>query len=1186
MRIGWGIDVGVGSLGFAVVELDEAGNPLALLDGVSHVYPVPEGGVDRRGFRSMRHQTDRRRYRLRRLRKALCSTLDIPLDFDTTPPDLPKDQRKQLVNGGLSRARLRALGITETLAPEDLARAIMHIARNRGRRLSRGLGPKDTDGEETTGGKGQKSLVDRAKDTLVDLEVLGIRLMGEGRGPATPGQLAHEDEIQGKPTRASRRNANQRVYTRTMMESELDRLLTRQAQDHRAFAEEAIRRQVQDLVFEEMPMKAPRIGRCRYGITDMEGAVEQRLPIASDLFQTKRILEEVNNLCMMTDPRTGGRVPPSLEQRDAVAALAFAGTDVSASAARQAMGLGRGADAPILSLEVSGGRTKRLIKGHALVALAKKAEVADLWSKLDEGARRRLETLLREEDDHEVVVRALLSDFGLTGEQADALSKAPPPRGYGSAGATATARLVEVLRGRVCSIDKAEEDAGLTDSLTGSMEPRDRLPYYGEILPEACVPDAKTSDRAPRTEEERYGRIPNPVVHVALNRIRHIANDYLKRYGNPVRIGLELARDLNKSAEDRAEIERDNAKNQKQNDARAKDLVMAGLDPTRGRLRMVRLWEWQGKVCLYSGKTISMEDLTEGRVEVDHILPEARTMDGRMGNLALCFREMNARKGRQTPHEAFYPTFLGLNGESLDFPNLLKRVKDTRPGSLWRFREDAMERFKDEGYFQDRYLNDTRYVGKLARRYLRPLVPGEPDVLCLTGGLSDLLRRAWGLKGIIRDIMVEEGRLDPTLFQDAGEIPADDAARATYAEGLNKAVAARKKIRWDDRHHLLDAIVAACATRSDVQRIATLTGRGEDWDSAVRALSDLRRADRDRRDAGFCWTPAFAGTVKDFLTTLSPDQPTRVTLRPDHDPMGQLHQQTQLGVICENPDRPGLFLTLTHVDLSKLAVPCTSRADFEAKLKQTLGLSEEHVALLERVIDQGAPVWWGGTRPDLDLRNLGHSLDGLRETLLAAWDAVPAVDDSGKTKSATVRTKEAVAQVEQDGIRRFKRVNHQSARVLSWRSDKRGRRVPDRVFVTKSNAELVVFITGAGDRAVEVIQTIDAVNPDFDRAAAVGAETILFVIRQGDVLEMDRTKDPENGRDLYRVRSFSGGAGSLDLECLPIAESRAPKEVPSDIRQRFNSVSAFLHRAPLPVHLTPTGYLKWKPPLGNRPGRD
>jgi len=40
MKIGWGIDVGVASPGFCVVELDKNDQPNRLIDGVAGIYPA------------------------------------------------------------------------------------------------------------------------------------------------------------------------------------------------------------------------------------------------------------------------------------------------------------------------------------------------------------------------------------------------------------------------------------------------------------------------------------------------------------------------------------------------------------------------------------------------------------------------------------------------------------------------------------------------------------------------------------------------------------------------------------------------------------------------------------------------------------------------------------------------------------------------------------------------------------------------------------------------------------------------------------------------------------------------------------------------------------------------------------------------------------------------------------------
>jgi len=40
-----------------------------------------------------------------------------------------------------------------------------------------------------------------------------------------------------------------------------------------------------------------------------------------------------------------------------------------------------------------------------------------------------------------------------------------------------------------------------------------------------------------------------------------------------------------------------------------------------------------------------------------------------------------------------------------------------------RFNIDAMEKYKDSGSIKDRQLNDTRYLTKVAKKYLALIIP-------------------------------------------------------------------------------------------------------------------------------------------------------------------------------------------------------------------------------------------------------------------------------------------------------------------------------------------------------------------------------------------------------------------------------------------------------------------------------
>jgi hypothetical protein len=49
----WGIDVGVGSLGFSVIELNDKGQPSRIVDGITQVFPASAGAAERRSHRSI-----------------------------------------------------------------------------------------------------------------------------------------------------------------------------------------------------------------------------------------------------------------------------------------------------------------------------------------------------------------------------------------------------------------------------------------------------------------------------------------------------------------------------------------------------------------------------------------------------------------------------------------------------------------------------------------------------------------------------------------------------------------------------------------------------------------------------------------------------------------------------------------------------------------------------------------------------------------------------------------------------------------------------------------------------------------------------------------------------------------------------------------------------------------------------
>ena len=479
-----------------------------------------------------------------------------------------------------------------------------------------------------------------------------------------------------------------------------------------------------------------------------------------------------------------------MAQRDCLASLLLDGKDLTAAGVRRALGLGRGALADMTSLEIrrKGRKTAGELKGHPLAGAMSKADTLQQWRSFDEDRREKIADLVRTEDDQEAL-RAELETLGLQANTVQALSEARLPAAYSAAGATATRKLLAELEAEVIPHYEAEQRAGL-ESLDQPPSSRDRLPYYGEVLQGWCV----GGNGAPGdTDEIRLGRIPNPVVHVALNQLRKTANDYLKLYGKPARICIELARDMNKSAEERENAEKKNLKNRKENEAHIESLGAhkRKLKP-KDFLRM-RLHRMQGGECLYTGDPINMEHLFDSSVEIDHILPYATTGDDGIANLALVFTEANQFKRKRPPFKAFSNGYKGK-----DYAHILKRAKNRGGSVYWRFKEDAMERYENQDEFERRFLNDTRYIARMAVRYLSCVCTDSNGVVSLNGRITSDLCYLWGLHTVIREIMVEEGRLDAgdIMPPNDGEILEERQARLKRADKV-----------WRDNLHEIRAAI-------------------------------------------------------------------------------------------------------------------------------------------------------------------------------------------------------------------------------------------------------------------------------------------------------------------------------------------------------------------------------------------
>lgn len=277
--------------------------------------------------------------------------------------------------------------------------------------------------------------------------------------------------------------------------------------------------------------------------------------------------------------------------------------------------------------------------------------------------------------------------------------------------------------------------------------------------------------------------IVNPVVNRALSQTRKVINAVIDRYGSPIGINIELARELAKNFKDRKQIEKEQKENRDKNDKIRTELKsLTGKEPTGSEVLKYKLWVDQNNECAYTQEKIYIEKLFEpGYCEIDHIIPFSRSFDDSLNNKVLVIGRENQHKGNRTPYEYFgadeerWNKFeIWVNSSRLNYKkknNLLKK----------KFSEEEQREWKE------RNLQDTKYICRyisnfISNRLLFKESESKRKVININGRATAYLRAKWGLI----------------------------------------------KVREDgDKHHALDAAVVAVATQGMVNEISKYSKANE-----------------------------------------------------------------------------------------------------------------------------------------------------------------------------------------------------------------------------------------------------------------------------------------------------------------------------------------------------------------------
>lgn len=863
-----GLDLGTNSIGWAMLALNKDGEPHKIIDAGVRIFSDgrnPKDGtplaVARRTARGMRRRRDRFLARKSKLMNCL-----IRLGL------MPKDETERKKLELLNPYELRARALDKALNPYELGRALFHLNQRRGFKSNR---------------KEQVSEERKLSETKQNQEDLVKKIIETNS--RTLGEFFYKERILKELTTRAKPDESGLYPTRIMYENEFDKI--KESQFPKQKLSEENWTDLQKIIFTQRPLKPQEKGVCQFinkfnSLPNWANQIFEnytklsennknakglpRANLALPSYMKFRILSEVNNLKIVKNNRE--EITLDAPQKRKLIEYLHEKKSAGFSSLRRQIGFG----ADEFRFNFEGGKRDKLDGNLTEIFLKDKKFFGEKWHDFSLEQQDEIVEFLLESEDEETIYQKALKDWQVSEIQAQAIKKITPndknfKSGVGNLSKELLQKLVAEIEEKNCRYDKAIENLGFHHSKREAREIQTQLDYYGAVIPASVVSVKVDKTKKPEnyTEEEKHGKIANPTVHAALNQLRKVVNSIIEENGNPAEIHIELARDLKISKDEKREIENAQSKNQKENERLEKELKNLGQKNSYDNRSKLKLWEelnlnnCNDRKCPFCGTQIAVNKLFNHEIEIEHILPFSKTYDDSIANKTLAHRSCNHKKGNRSPFEAF--------GDST-----FERIQNLPRNKKWRFYENAMGKFQDESSFQERQLNDTRYLSKIAKQYLAQVCDTN-KIRVANGKLTALLRHHWGLNSIlnpnIEALSNQESEIEnlreATFDPETGEV----------LESKLKDKKTKPKNRDDHRHHAVDAITIAMTETKLLQRISRDNARGHDLDRLVINLPG--HWNRFREDA--------VEAIEKII----------VSHRPDHGKNTQLHDETYYGILKE-----------------------------------------------------------------------------------------------------------------------------------------------------------------------------------------------------------------------------------------------------------------------------------------------
>lgn len=863
MKIILGLDIGVNSIGWALVQEPETANErYSIIKMGSRIIPLNPTEADefskgnaisknanrriKRGVRRGFHRYKLRKHKLTALLRDLAM--------------MPDEALFQL--NALELYSLRDKAIKQQVSLQETGRIFYHLNQKRGYKSNR----KANNEEEAAPAKNKTTSEEKASKKLSYTDKINAReeLLKE-RG-LTIGQYFYE-QLQANNHFRIKEN----IFLRKSYEAEFLAIWHKQKTFYpEIFTEQNLRRFFNEIIYFQRPLKSQKhlINDCLFEysyVKDKNGAfildkANQRRMIrpkaiakSNPLFQIAKVWQDINHLKI--SDKSGTEIILTLEQKELLFDELNKKDKLTTTELKKKLGL-TPSDNYYTNLK------KDLIEGNKTLASLRKVitddqakclqlaltisnknitdystgeikEIPVIDPAVEKEPLYRLWHLLYSIEEPEHLIRHLVNDFGFTQKQAESLSKIDFSKtGYGSISAKAYRKIIPGLM-QGLTYDKACLLAGYNHS------------------------DSKTTaENLSRTLENKlslYAKntLRNPVVEKIINQIINLVNTIIDeetglvspedRKNDKFEIRVELGRELKQNAEQRNNTFSRNNKRDNEHKAIVERLKkeLGFTSVSRRDIEKVKLFDEFGGISPYEpNHPVQLKELFNGDYEVEHIIPKSRLFDDSFANKTIARVALNKQKDNMTAFD-----FIHSLGEQKfhDYTEFIKKQYFKKDGiSRTKLNYLLMPGNKIPDDFINRQMRETAYIAKEVKNLLQEI---SYRVYSTSGSVTDYLRETWGINRILQQLNFEK-------YKKAGQTI---TKTIHTSDGSTHEIEEIKKDIWskrdDQRHHAIDALVVALTTQGIIQKL--------------NHLNQNHANQRELKESGYKFPEPWKGFVRD-----------------------------------------------------------------------------------------------------------------------------------------------------------------------------------------------------------------------------------------------------------------------------------------------------------------------------------